>query len=618
MNIRISILIVSILVNWTIGTLNAQTILRTENFESFTADEYLILNDTSNNWSVYNEMNADIEDAYVVNDTSTSGANSVLIDTYNSIVYKLDKRTESRYELQFNAFIKQWEIGFFRIAQEYPTDTVKTGLEFYFDTNGEGFFYASNKTYRFSYENEKWLTVKVIIDIDDDFATLFIDEQEIAYFRWDGGSTGLTGVSSIEGLHFFGIKKPNSAANSQMYIDDITFSQLESVVAPMNFTASIIDNNTTLTWEEPTAYTPISYLVFRNSEVIDTVYTTSYIENNLHPGSYSYNVRANTDTLGYSVSSEIIPVNIEGGIDRELTLFEIFTGTWCGYCPGSALAADDLIHNGDNVAIIEYHNGDPYQVDHGEWRRTKYYNVASFPTALVDGGQQLSWGNPTQSVYPIYKPMHDKATEKPALHNITTEVNWISPLKYELTVNIQELYKYFKNLKLQVAVTESHIEQEWQGLNELNFVLKRMYPNAQGTNLDFSTTTEYTKTFTIELEEGAVVANTEIVVFVQDTDTKEVSQATKLNLGTVGLSEERANFSSIYPNPTNNYVQISCSNTEEINTVEIYNINGVLVHKLDNMHIDNKISLEHFNNGLYLIKINHNNGKSEFHKVIKN
>ncbi len=41
---------------------------------------------------------------------------------------------------------------------------------------------------------------------------------------------------------------------------------------------------------------------------------------------------------------------------REMVVLEIGTGTWCTYCPGSQMGADDLVINGCSVAVVEYHN----------------------------------------------------------------------------------------------------------------------------------------------------------------------------------------------------------------------------------------------------------------------
>ena len=47
-------------------------------------------------------------------------------------------------------------------------------------------------------------------------------------------------------------------------------------------------------------------------------------------------------------------------VPRNLVVVEIATGTWCPYCPGAAMGADDLIDAGQPVAIVENHNGDTF------------------------------------------------------------------------------------------------------------------------------------------------------------------------------------------------------------------------------------------------------------------
>ncbi len=47
-------------------------------------------------------------------------------------------------------------------------------------------------------------------------------------------------------------------------------------------------------------------------------------------------------------------------VPRNLVVVEIGTGTWCQYCPGAAMGADELTSNNKPVAIIENHNGDNF------------------------------------------------------------------------------------------------------------------------------------------------------------------------------------------------------------------------------------------------------------------
>ena len=43
----------------------------------------------------------------------------------------------------------------------------------------------------------------------------------------------------------------------------------------------------------------------------------------------------------------IVPIFVMAqAVPREMVVMEIGTGTWCTYCPGAAMGADDLLENG--------------------------------------------------------------------------------------------------------------------------------------------------------------------------------------------------------------------------------------------------------------------------------
>ena len=88
-------------------------------------------------------------------------------------------------------------------------------------------------------------------------------------------------------------------------------------------------------------------------------------------------------------------------IPRDKVLVEIGTGTWCQYCPGAAMGADDLVSNGHDVVIIENHNGDSY-TNTASNARNSYYNITGYPTAVFDGGSPYVGGSNSTSLYPQY------------------------------------------------------------------------------------------------------------------------------------------------------------------------------------------------------------------------
>ena len=70
-------------------------------------------------------------------------------------------------------------------------------------------------------------------------------------------------------------------------------------------------------------------------------------------------------------------------VPRNYVLVEIATGTWCGYCPGAALGADDLIENGHAVAIIENHYNDAFETTDSYERCVSYYGTTGYPNSTI-------------------------------------------------------------------------------------------------------------------------------------------------------------------------------------------------------------------------------------------
>lgn len=72
------------------------------------------------------------------------------------------------------------------------------------------------------------------------------------------------------------------------------------------------------------------------------------------------------------------------------------------------------------------------------------------------------------------------------------------------------------------------------------------------------------------------------------------------------------NSTVIYPNPTSDFINIESK--EEIKSVEIYSLTGqkVLTGSSD------KTNVSHLNKGIYLVKVQLKNGKTETHKLVKN
>lgn len=212
-------------------------------------------------------------------------------------------------------------------------------------------------------------------------------------------------------------------------------------------------------------------------------------------------------------------------VPRQQVILEIATGTWCYYCPGAAMGADDLIANGHNVGVVEYHNGDPFANAASNWRNN-YYNVNGYPTAHFDGVLKHEGGSHSQSLYTTYLPMFQQraAIDSDFTISIHGENDGDD---YTITLVLKEVNQQSaSNLVAHLALTESEIPYSWQGQTELNFVERIMIPDHYGTDVDFSNTDEII--LTLEFSMGNwVEEHCELVAFIQNDNTKEILQGNK-------------------------------------------------------------------------------------------
>lgn len=226
-------------------------------------------------------------------------------------------------------------------------------------------------------------------------------------------------------------------------------------------------------------------------------------------------------------------------VNKKYVVVEIGTGTWCPYCPGAAMGADDLIENGHSVAVIENHNGDSYTNTFSN-SRNSLYGINSFPTAVFNGKEKLVGGSHTQSLYSSYLPIYNNAVS--VMSDFTLDLSYThSGSDYDVTVNIDETGDYAgTNLAVYLVLTESHLAQNWQGQTELNFVNKAMYPDQNGTSFSGGT---QSLNLSFTADSNWDLSNCELVAFIQDKDTKEILQADKAflaepsNINDVEISE---------------------------------------------------------------------------------
>ncbi len=215
--------------------------------------------------------------------------------------------------------------------------------------------------------------------------------------------------------------------------------------------------------------------------------------------------------------------------DREMVVLEIGTGTWCQYCPGSQMGADDLVTNGCSVAVVEYHNGDTYTNSYSNARNT-YYSITGFPTAVFDGVQNFVGGDHTASMYQYYLPIYEG--RKAIMSAFSVDIfGTNSGSDYNVIVKLNKLAAIpptWNNLVVHFTVTESDIPFSWQGQTEVDYAERLMVPNELGTAVDLINNSQIDIPLSFTLNSSWLTDKCQFAAFIQNLDTKEILQGDKV------------------------------------------------------------------------------------------
>jgi len=152
---------------------------------------------------------------------------------------------------------------------------------------------------------------------------------------------------------------------------------------------------------------------------------------------------------------------------------------------------------------------------------------------------------------------------------------------------------------LHTAITESDISYNWQNQTKVHNAVRNMYPDAFGTNLDFSEEKEHSLIFDFTLGDNWVKDNLEFVVFLQADPSKEVMVATKVLLKDIisNIDNLATGQKAIYPNPVQMELNVPADD------VQVYQITDITGKKVLQGHTSGKIDLSQLRSGMYFIRL---------------
>jgi hypothetical protein len=593
-------IIVVLLCGW---QLHAQTTLYSTDFESYTVGGK-IAQQAGAPWTTWSAAPGGAEDGTVSSAQSHSTSKSVNVVTNNDLVLHLSDKTSGRFKLSWWMYVENGKTGYFNCLSNFAGANSLWAFQTYIYNDSIFVDAAGANVAQAQFPANTWKSVVLIIDLDDDFATFYLDNVEIISYKWSKGAQGTNNNLKLDGVNFYGwdganAPTPTSYTVAGYYIDDLSFDSVPAPNAPVNLDAVLALPDINVSWNAPST-TPDLYKLSRNGVVTTSTTSLNYTDVSPWANTYRYAVRAHYNGLGYSHSSNVDSVTVPGGVERNLVLFEGGTGTWCTYCPGAAKGLRDLIEvNNKNAVAVEYHSGDSYEFPGGT-TRLSYYSIDAFPTMVADGVLKAVGGNATTSMYPTYLPMYEERIDNPAFHSITCSIIPTSFQNYQATISVTESFSAFAGgLVLLTALTESNIPEAWLGQTDVDFACRALLPDEYGTDLNFQVNP--TQNITLNFNTvGYVKDNCEFVLWVQHVATKEVTQAMKVDLSTVvGMEELKGQQISVYPNPASEYVMVMTSGK---GLIEIFDMTGKLQLSKNITESNQYVNISDLSKGVYYLK----------------
>ena len=174
-----------------------------EDFESYTAGEYLALQ--SDDWVTWSGTVGGPDDVLVVDELSYNGNNSIKIEGLDDdVVHLFGNLTSGVYEISHYQYFVPGYGGYFNLLHEFTGDRARTewALEVYFASDGTGYINAGGyNAATFTYTQGAWVECWTMVDLDNDWAELWIDGNFVHEWQWSlqfSGGAGMNMLGAID------------------------------------------------------------------------------------------------------------------------------------------------------------------------------------------------------------------------------------------------------------------------------------------------------------------------------------------------------------------------------------------------------------------------------------
>ena len=605
-------------------TANSQQVVN-EDFEAYDAGSYMSTV-AAPQWEMWG---TGVLGGLVSEEQAHGGTKSMkaYIDSNNTetdVILNMNDLTTGRYRVEFYMYVPGFQTGYYNILQDFNGSNSKWGIQLTFN-DGTITIDANGNEYTHPYTQDAWTKIQHFVDLDNDWIDFYLNDEVVLSYQWSKGTNGDGTTCKLDAIDFY-----SHTAHGQYglyYIDDLVIEQVPAPAAPTNLTATVQnENDVALSWTAVDNDDLVYYSISREGEEIATTTETSYTDTHLYPMTYNYQVRAYCGTaIGYSAASNTAQAVIEGGVERESVLVEIFSYLGCGYCPYAAKALDNIEAAGNlDIIVLDQHISDTYGYTESASRFQYWagknnmfgqtYDFDGTPSMVFDGyvGMGGLYSTTVSEEQQYITTFYNYVKDINSIYNLTAELEQteINSKTFTLNVTAEKLSEYFGDDQIVImAALAEDINRSWGVANKISNLVRVIYPNANGTVATFDENNQFSTSYTITVSNDYDISKCKVVVWVENHTEGRVMQSKRFKVSdyyVTDVAEENV-VNSIYPNPSDGMFSISGENIESI---EVYDITGKLVMQQDINASNATIDLTNKAKGIYTLKSYNGNNVS--------
>jgi hypothetical protein len=185
-----------------------------DNFDSYTAGTQLVVQNGTD-WGTWSGPSGTGEDPFVSSTYAYNGSNSVVIVSANDLVKPYGSLTTGMWKISWQQYIPAGKAGYFNTMSGFTPNPFYWVMEAYFDAGGAGRLLTGEPQVDFTWTEDTWHLVEVIVDLDGNLGRFLIDGALISEWPWTMGASGGTGPLRLDVTDLYG-----ATAGDEMYVDD--------------------------------------------------------------------------------------------------------------------------------------------------------------------------------------------------------------------------------------------------------------------------------------------------------------------------------------------------------------------------------------------------------------